>query len=80
MIAVKDYASQIVEKQETIISLNTEIASITANIDTLKVELKVKKVEAESVVNRLLASSMSADKILEKLKRKRKSITIINAM
>lgn len=80
MIAVKDYASQIVEKQETIISLNNEIASITANIDTLKVELKVKKVEAESVVNRLLASSMSADKILEKLKRKRKSITIINAM
>ena len=26
----KDYASQIVEKQETIASLNTEIASITA--------------------------------------------------
>ena len=68
MIADKDYASQIVEKQETIVSLNTKIASITANIDTLKVDLKVKKVEAESVVNRLLASSMSADKILEKLK------------
>ena len=32
-----DYASQITEKQEIIASLNTEIASITANIDTLKV-------------------------------------------
>lgn len=36
----KDYASQIAEKQETITSLNTEIASITVNIDTLKVDLK----------------------------------------
>ena len=32
----KDYATQIAEKQETIASLNAEIASITANIDTLK--------------------------------------------
>ena len=31
--------SQIAEKQETIASLTTEIASITANIDTLKVDL-----------------------------------------
>lgn len=30
-----DYASQIAEKQETMESLNTEIASITINIDTL---------------------------------------------
>ena len=35
-----DYASQIAEKQEAIESLNTEIASITANIDTLKADLK----------------------------------------
>lgn len=56
-----DYASQIAEKQETVASLNTEIASITANIDTLKAE-------AESVVKKLLASGMSADEILEKLK------------
>ena len=38
-IVTKDYATQIAEKQETIASLNTEIASITANIDTLKVDL-----------------------------------------
>ena len=94
----RDYASQIIEKQETIASLNTEIASITANIDTLKADLKekktalkkaqkegsaleakktkadtkvaeeAKKAEAESVVKKLLASGMSADEILEKLK------------
>ena len=42
-ITTIDYASQIAEKQETIAPLNTEIASITANIDTLKVDLKEKK-------------------------------------
>ena len=80
----KDYATQIAEKQETIASLNTEIASITANIDTLKADLKkntalkkaekevatleAKKAEAEAVLKKLLASGMSADEILEKLK------------
>ena len=39
----KDYATQITEKQETIASLNIETASITANIDTLKADLKEKK-------------------------------------
>lgn len=34
------YASQIAEKQEAIASLTSEITSITANIDTLKVDLK----------------------------------------
>ena len=81
----KDYASQIAEKQETVASLNTKIASITANIDTLKVDLKekktalkkaekevasleAKKTEAEAVLKKLLASGMSVDEILEKLK------------
>ena len=82
----KDYATQIAEKQESIVSLNTEIASITANIDTLKADLKekksaskkakadakaaeeAKKAEAEAVLKKLLASGMSADEILEKLK------------
>ena len=34
----KDFASHIVEKQETIAFLKTEITFITANIDTLKAE------------------------------------------
>ena len=76
-----DFATQITEKQETIVSLNTEIASITANMDTLKADLKekkakedakaaeeAKKAEAESVLKKLLAGGMSADEILAKLK------------
>ena len=38
-----DYASQIAEKQESITSLTAEIASITANIDNLKADLKAKR-------------------------------------
>ena len=96
--AINDYATQIAKKQETIAFLNTEIASGTANIDTLRADLKekkaalkkaekevaaleakkakahakaaeeAKKTEAEAVLKNLLASGMSADEILEKLK------------
>ena len=46
--AIKDYASQITKKQEIIASLNTEIASITANIDTLKVAVQfITKIKEE---------------------------------
>ena len=65
---IKDYASQIVEKQEAIASLNTEIASIQKAIEEQKNTLKEKKNEAEAVLKKLLASGMSADEILEKLK------------
>ena len=69
----KDYASQIAEKQESIVSLTAEIASITANIDTLKADLKekktaLKKAKVEAVLKKLLASDVSAEEILEKLK------------
>ena len=93
-----DFATQIAAKQSAKEALSAEIASITANIDTLKADLKEKKTalkkaekevasmeakkakadvkaseeakraEAESVVKKLLASGMSADDILEKLK------------
>ena len=63
-----DYASQITEKQETIASLTTEIASIQKAIEEQKNTLKEKKTEAEAVLKKLLASGMSADEILEKLK------------
>ncbi len=78
--ATKDYASQIAEKQETIGSLNTEIASIQKAVEEQKNILKEKKTalkkateeakkeEAEAVLKKLLASGMSADEILEKLK------------
>ena len=64
----KDYASRIVEKQEAIASLNTEIASIQKAIEEQKNTLKEKKTEAEAVLKKLLASGMSADEILDKLK------------
>ena len=64
----KDYVSQIAEKQESIASLNTEIASIQKAIEEQKNTLKEKKNEAEAVLKKLLASGMSADEILEKLK------------
>ena len=38
-----DFATQIAEKQSAKEALTAEIASITANIDTLKADLKVKK-------------------------------------
>ena len=60
----EDYATQIAEKQETIASLNAEITFITANIDTLKADLREKK----TALKKLLVSGMSADEILEKLK------------
>ena len=93
-----DFATQLAEKQSEKEALTVEIASITANIDTLKADLKEKKTalkkiqkevatleakkekaaakaaeeakraEAESVVKKLLASGMSAEEILEKLK------------
>ena len=93
-----DFATQIAEKQSAKETLTAEIASITANIDTLKADLKEKKTalkvtqkelakleakkaaadqkaaeaakksEAEDVLKKLLASGVSADEILEKLK------------
>ena len=61
---IKDYASQIAEKQEAIASLNTEITAITANIDTLKANLKEKKTalkKAEKEVASLEAKKAKAD-------------------
>ena len=49
-------------------TLNTEIASIQKAIEKQKNTLKEKKTEAEAVLKKLLASGMSADEILEKLK------------
>ena len=93
-----DFATQLAEKQSAREALAVEIASIIANIDTLKADLKekkaalkkaekevasleakkakadakaaeeAKKTEAEAVLKKLLASGISADEILEKLK------------
>ena len=65
-----DYASQIAEKQESIVSLTAEIASITANIDNLKADLKAKKAalkKAEKEVATLEAKKAEAESVLKKL-------------
>lgn len=64
----KDYASKIAKKQERITTLTIEIASTQKAIEEQKNTLKEKKTEAESVLKKLLASGMSEDEILEKLK------------
>ena len=79
--ATVDFAAQIAEKQSAKEAATAEIESITANIDALKADLKAKKVkaetkaaesakkaEAEDVLKKLLASGVSADDILAKLK------------
>ena len=76
-----DFAAQIAEKQSAKEAAAAEITSITANIDTLKARIEAKKVkaetkaaesakkaEAEDVLKKLLASGVSADDILAKLK------------
>lgn len=64
----KDYEFQIAEKQETIASLNTEIAYITVNIDILKIALKKKAAlnrqrQMLKPLKKLMTSGMSADDI-----------------
>ena len=65
-----DYASQIAEKQTALKKAEKEVVSLEAKkakADAKAVE-EAKKAEAEAVLKKLLASGMSADEILEKLK------------
>ena len=65
-----DFATQLAEKQSAKEALSAEIASITANIDTLKADLKVKKValkKAEKEVAALEAKKAEAESVLKKL-------------
>jgi len=65
-----DFATQIAEKQSAKEALTAEIASITANIDTLKADLKEKKTalkKAEKEVATLEAKKTEAESVLKKL-------------
>ena len=65
-----DYASQIAEKQTVLKKAEKEVATLEAKkakADAKAAE-EAKKTEAEDVLKKLLASGMSADEILEKLK------------
>ena len=59
-----DFATQIAEKQSAKEVLSAEIASIAANIDTLKVDLKEKKVSLKAIdrdIVKLEAKKVKAD-------------------
>ena len=65
-----DFATQIAEKQSANEALAAEIASIIANIDTLKTDLKAKKAalkKAEKEVTTLEAKKAEAESVLKKL-------------
>ena len=68
-----DFASQIAEKQSAKEALTAEIASITANIDTLKTDLKEKKVSLKAIdkeIVKLEAKKAKADaKAVEEAKK-----------
>ena len=68
-----DFATQLTEKQSAKEALSAEIASITANIDTLKADLKEKKTalkKAEKEVVTLEAKKAKADaKVAEEAKK-----------
>lgn len=66
----KDYAFQIAEKQTVLKKAEKEVVTLEAKkakADAKAAE-EAKKAEAEAVLKKLLASGMSADEILEKLK------------
>ena len=71
--AIADYATQIAEKQSAKEALSVEIASITANIDSLKVDLKEKKASLKAIdkeIVKLEAKKEKADaKATEEAKR-----------
>lgn len=63
-IVTADFATHLTEKQSAKEALSAEIASITANIDTLKADLKAKKTalkKAEKEVATLEAKKAKAD-------------------
>ena len=65
-----DFATQIAEKQSAKEAISAEIASITANIDTLKADLKAKKAalkKVEKEVASLEAKKAEAESVLKKL-------------
>ena len=57
-----DFASQIAEKQSAREALSAKIASITANIDSLKVDLKEKKASLKSIDKEIVKLEVKKEK------------------
>lgn len=67
-----DFATQIAEKQSAKEALTAEIASITANIDTLKADLKVKKAALKKVEKEVECWKQKRQRQMPKLQKMRK--------
>ena len=57
-----DFATQIAEKQSAKETLTAEIASITVNIDTLKVDLKEKKASLKAIDKEIIKLEAKKEK------------------
>ena len=57
-----DFASQIAEKQSAKEALSVEIASITANIDSLKADLKEKKASLKAIDKEIVKLEVKKEK------------------
>ena len=57
-----DFATQIAEKQSAKEALTAEIASITVNIDTLKVDLKEKKASLKAIDKEIIKLEAKKEK------------------
>ena len=78
-----DFASQIIEKQESIASLTAEITSITANIDTLKGDLKEKKAALKSTqkeLTKLEAKKAAADQKTAEAAKKNEAENLVKKL
>ena len=67
-----DFATQIAEKQSAKEALSAEIASITANIDTLKADLKVKKTALKKAEKEVTTWKQRRRRQMPKLQKKQK--------
>lgn len=78
-----DFASQIAEKQESITSLTNEVASITANIDTLKADLKEKKTALKSTqkeLTKLVAKKAAVDQKAAEAAKKNEAENLVKKL
>lgn len=78
-----DFATQLTEKQSAKEALSAEIASITANIDTLKADLKAKKTalkKAEKEVVTLEAKKAKADAKAAEEAKKAEAETVLKKL
>ena len=72
--ATADFASQIAEKQSERKVFSTEIATIIANLDSLKADLKEKKISLKTIYNEIVKLEAKKAKVDAKAAEEAKKI------